>query len=91
MTDLNTLIPRDSPLYLLFAFGINDAGEITGLALQKSTNDVNAFLATPCDLNYADAVWCRDDTEVTAAEGNETTKSPRVVLPGNARVLPRPR
>jgi probable HAF family extracellular repeat protein len=91
MTDLNTLIPADSPLYLLFAFGINDAGEIAGLALQTSTGDVHAFLATPCDLNYADAACCKDDTEGTDAEGNETTERPRVVLPGIARVLPRRR
>ena len=30
LTDLNQLIPADSPLYLLFAGAINDAGEITG-------------------------------------------------------------
>jgi hypothetical protein len=31
MTDLNTLTPADSPLYLVVGFGINDAGEIAGL------------------------------------------------------------
>ena len=30
MTDLNTLIPADSPLNLLFAHGINSRGEIVG-------------------------------------------------------------
>jgi hypothetical protein len=47
MTDLNDLIPADSPLYLLYALGINDAGEIVGFALQKSTGEVHAYLAIP--------------------------------------------
>ena len=48
MTDLNTLIPPDSPLHLIEATGtINDWGQIAGIALQISTGDVHAFLATP--------------------------------------------
>lgn len=48
MTDLNTLIPADSPLYLIEATGtINDRGEIAGIALQSSTGEVHAFLLTP--------------------------------------------
>ena len=47
LTDLNTLIPSDSPLYLVFGFGINDAGEIVGLAVDQRTGDTHAFLATP--------------------------------------------
>jgi probable HAF family extracellular repeat protein len=48
MTDLNTLIPPDSPLYLIEATGtINDLGQIGGIALQISTGEVHAFLATP--------------------------------------------
>jgi len=48
MTDLNTLIPPDSPFYLIEATGtINDLGQIAGIALQISTGDVHAFLATP--------------------------------------------
>jgi probable HAF family extracellular repeat protein len=46
MTDLNTLIPADSPLYLVFAFQINDVGEIVGLGV-TSTSEPHAFLATP--------------------------------------------
>ena len=58
--DLNTLIPADSPWYLQAANSLNDAGEITGMALLKSactvagawlTNqslcpEVHAFVAT---------------------------------------------
>jgi probable HAF family extracellular repeat protein len=48
MTDLNDLIPAISPLHLLTAFGINDAGEIVGFGV-TNTGDLHAFLATPCD------------------------------------------
>jgi probable HAF family extracellular repeat protein len=46
MTDLNSLIPADSPLYLLTAFGIDDAGEIAGFGVTDS-GDLHAFLITP--------------------------------------------
>jgi probable HAF family extracellular repeat protein len=46
MTDINTLIPASSPLYLMFAFQINDVGEIVGLGL-TSTGQAHAFLASP--------------------------------------------
>ncbi|MGA3237597.1 MAG: hypothetical protein ABSG03_14975 [Bryobacteraceae bacterium] len=47
MVDLNTLIPANSPLYLAFAFVINDAGEIAGQAMETSTGEMHAFVATP--------------------------------------------
>jgi probable HAF family extracellular repeat protein len=62
-TDLNTLIPTDSPLYLTFTSSINDSGQIVGLGIVKSScpaatppnwlvnqsacTEVHAFLATP--------------------------------------------
>jgi probable HAF family extracellular repeat protein len=46
MTDLNTLVPADSPLYLLFASGINDKGEIVGFGATQA-GDIHAFLAIP--------------------------------------------
>jgi probable HAF family extracellular repeat protein len=46
MTDLNTLIAGDSPLYLLTGCSINSRGEITGLAL-TSTGETHTYLATP--------------------------------------------
>ena len=46
MTDLNTLAPANSPLYLLTAFGINEAGEIAGFGVNIAGN-VHAFLAIP--------------------------------------------
>jgi probable HAF family extracellular repeat protein len=54
MTDLNTLIPDSSPLYLLFADAINSSGEIAGFGAVKSTCmgdpklcETHAFLAIP--------------------------------------------
>lgn len=46
MTDLNTLIAGDSPLYLLTGCSINTRGEITGLG-QTSTGEIHTYLATP--------------------------------------------
>jgi probable HAF family extracellular repeat protein len=46
MTNLNTLIPADSPLSLLTACSINSSGEIVGLAV-TSTGEVHGYLATP--------------------------------------------
>jgi probable HAF family extracellular repeat protein len=52
MTDLNTLIPPNSPLYLIEATGtINDWGQIAGIGL-TSAGDVHAFLATPTWENW---------------------------------------
>ncbi|MGO9401988.1 MAG: hypothetical protein ACLPVW_00805 [Terriglobales bacterium] len=53
MTDLNTLISPDSPLYLIEATGtINDQGQIAGIGL-TSAGDVHAFLATPTPRHWA--------------------------------------
>jgi probable HAF family extracellular repeat protein len=46
MTDLNTLVAGDSPLYLLTGCSINSRGEITGLGL-TSTGEIHTYLATP--------------------------------------------
>jgi len=48
-TDLNTLTPSDSPLQLQTACGINSHGEITGLAVEKSTGQYRGYLAIPLD------------------------------------------
>jgi probable HAF family extracellular repeat protein len=47
LTDLNTLIPSDSPYYLISANGINDAGQIVGMAVDQRTGETHAYLATP--------------------------------------------
>jgi probable HAF family extracellular repeat protein len=47
MMDLNDLIPANSPLYLAYALGINDAGEIVGIAVNFKSGEVHAYLAAP--------------------------------------------
>jgi probable HAF family extracellular repeat protein len=46
MTDLNTLMPPNSPLYLLTACAINDRGEIAGFGV-SAAGELHAFLAVP--------------------------------------------
>lgn len=48
IADLNDLAVGDSPFdVLLFAFGINDAGEIVGFGVTAG-GDVHGFFAVPC-------------------------------------------
>ncbi|HEY6307334.1 MAG TPA: hypothetical protein VI488_12845 [Candidatus Angelobacter sp.] len=54
MTDLNALISPASNLSLIVASDINDRGEITGAALNSSTNASPAFLAIPIQGNDRD-------------------------------------
>ena len=46
MEDLNELIPPESHMYLVVAFGINDAGQIVGFGATKN-GEIHGFLATP--------------------------------------------
>jgi probable HAF family extracellular repeat protein len=48
MTDLNSLVAGDSPLYLLTGCSINSRGQITGLGM-TSTGEIHAYLASPED------------------------------------------
>jgi probable HAF family extracellular repeat protein len=45
--ELNTIVPADSPMYLLVGQSINDRGEITGFGVVKATGDIHAFRAIP--------------------------------------------
>lgn len=47
MVDLNDLVPEDSSIYMLFGTWINDAGEIVGYGVDKTTEQLHAFLARP--------------------------------------------
>jgi probable HAF family extracellular repeat protein len=78
MTDLNNLIAGQSPLYLLHGFGINSHGQIVGFALQTSTGDVHAFLATPmpAEGNLA---------SVSPPAESEIGATSKFALPENAR------
>lgn len=77
MTELNTLVPADSPLHLLLAYSINDRGQISGFGVDGSGN-IHAYLASPSYLSSA-------STNVTSAvvtPVNLTTSQPSVVLDG---------
>jgi probable HAF family extracellular repeat protein len=75
MTDLNTLFPASSHLYVISASNINDSGQIAGMAVEMAGphagNIVHAFLATPVneDLgkSVADAVLTRPEINLPAA------------------------
>jgi probable HAF family extracellular repeat protein len=57
MTDLNTLIPPGSPLFLMEALSINDRGEIAGFG-SLSNGDVGSFLLVLCDKNHPGVEGC---------------------------------
>jgi probable HAF family extracellular repeat protein len=54
--DVNQLIAPGSSLHLFYANDINDAGEITGAAVDLNTGDVVAFLAIPPEEGTAGAI-----------------------------------
>ena len=76
MTDLNSLIPPNSPLYLLHAFSINSAGEIVGFALQTSTGEIHAYLAIPVNFGAPGSA---------SSPASGSGSGARVTLPENAR------
>jgi probable HAF family extracellular repeat protein len=59
-TDLNTLFPASSHLFVISASNINDSGQIAGMAVEMAGphagNIVHAFLATPVDENQGQSV-----------------------------------
>jgi probable HAF family extracellular repeat protein len=71
MTDLNTLIVGDSPLYLLTGCSINSRGEITGLGL-TSSGEIHTYLASP--------------THAVAASGN-TSQGRRILSDDARKLL----
>jgi probable HAF family extracellular repeat protein len=74
MTDLNTLIPPGSPLFLIYGSDINNRGEIAGQAVDQSGNST-AFLAIPCN----------GECEDTVEQPTDASERPRITLPENIR------
>jgi probable HAF family extracellular repeat protein len=89
MTDLNALIPPDSPLYLYWGAGINDRGEIAGSACILSngvcTSESTAFLAVPCDDAHAGYEGCADSSASPVAAAQAISDRPRAILPESIR------
>ena len=81
MTDLNTLIPSDSPLALISTGDINDEGQITGQACIVSngecTAETPAFLAVPEYKNW--------DGNTSPASQTGPTETPKIFVPLNVQ------
>jgi hypothetical protein len=59
MTDLNTLIPRDSNLFIIAASNINERGQISGMATVLTGPDsgkIHAILLTPAREEIGESV-----------------------------------
>jgi probable HAF family extracellular repeat protein len=67
MMDLNDLVPADSPLYLLTAFGINDEGDIVGFGVTDE-GDIHGFLATRSDGGFGDAAVSKNRVRPALSE-----------------------
>lgn len=76
MTDLNTLVPANSPLYLLTAFAINDSGEIAGFGVNED-GDLHAFSAKPCREN---SQTCDGDSAPIAKRNVALSERARTML-----------
>jgi probable HAF family extracellular repeat protein len=68
LTDLNTLIPPNSPMLLIEALGINNRGQIAGYG-QLSNGEVHGYVLTPCDENHGDAEGCEDAVADPTGDG----------------------
>ena len=79
MTDLNTLIPSGSDLFLPEARDVNSRGQIVGPAMQISTGEIHAFLATPS--NGEDG-----ESAPPAAQG-QSRRGARIILPVHVRKM----
>jgi len=59
MTDLNTLIPADSNLFIISASNIDERGQISGMATVRSgphEGEIHAYLATPVNASVGTSV-----------------------------------
>jgi probable HAF family extracellular repeat protein len=81
MTDLNTLIPANSSLFLLLACSINSNGQIVGLAV-TSAGELHGYMATPSALASSGAPP-PSGTSAVVAPLNLTTSQASVVLDGS--------
>jgi probable HAF family extracellular repeat protein len=75
-SDLNTLVIGPTSLNLVLAQGINDAGEITGTAVDTSTGEAVGFLAVPA-FTGSDAASTAS-AAATAASPREVVVSDRI-------------
>jgi probable HAF family extracellular repeat protein len=81
MTDLNTLIPADSNLFIISASNINERGQISGMATVLTgprAGNIHAYLATPVkarlDKSVADVARTLPKTTLPADVGKQLLK-----------------
>lgn len=82
ISDLNTFLPARSTLFLILAFDINSHGQIVGLAQDTTTQQLHAFLATPCE--PSNEVACQNRAESNAIAVQTPKVDPEVLR----RLLP---
>ena len=82
MTPLSALLSPDTELIPLIAFGINDAGEITGFGFDPGTQEIHAFLASPCS-HGSTVPWCQEGASIESGKSERQKLS----LPDVARKL----
>ena len=88
VTDLNTLVPADTDLYLLVATSMNDSGAIAGFGVSQSTGEFHAFLLVPGRGSATAAAIPAESAAAQEAELSAPTRalSPiHVKLPKNVR------
>lgn len=85
MTDLNTLIPPGSPLFLTLANWINSRGEIVGAAFDQNSGATVPFLAIPCDEKQSDNQGCKSVAPSANAVLGVMKERTKVALPENIR------
>jgi probable HAF family extracellular repeat protein len=81
MTDLNTLIPANSPLFLMLACSINSSGQIVGFGV-TSTGEAHGYIATPSNLASSGTPPPSGTTAVVTPLSLTTSQS-SVVLDGS--------
>ena len=74
MTNLNNLIPPNSPWLLLEALGNNDRGQIIGYGYRTDIGEVHAYVATPCDGAHPGIEGC----DYSMAEASQADSLPAV-------------
>jgi probable HAF family extracellular repeat protein len=95
IADLNALVPASSPLYIIFAYTINNRGEIAVNGIDGNGIE-QAALLIPCDGNHAGVEGCDYSMVDAAATTRENpagaiqqpaTTSPRTLRPSGRRGL----
>src|ERR1700676_1061193 len=75
IVDLNTLIPPNAPLYLKYAYTINNRGEIA-VNGRDAQGIEQAALLIPCDENHADVEGCDYEMVDSAAAAAPSNSGP---------------